>query len=100
MHYKDKEEVIEKWYRRINKINWDDLIIIMAIMAENETCDYEVIKKFDRLPFKNKICFVRDEYRDIKSSCCISEMNEPESQWNVETILKHFNLTEFINNRK
>ena len=37
MHYKDEEEAREKWYRRINKINWDDLIIIMA---ENESFNY------------------------------------------------------------
>lgn len=96
LHYKDQEEALEKWNRRINKINWNDLIIILA---ENETCNYEIIKKFDALPFKNKVCFTKDHYPEIKSSCCIEEMKDPKRLWDVETIIKHFNLTEFINNR-
>lgn len=96
LHYNDEEEVIEKWTRRLNRINWKDLIIILS---ENETCNYEVLKKFDALPFKNKICFTKDPYPEIKSSCCIEEMKDPKSSWNLETIMKHFKLTEFINNR-
>lgn len=95
MHYKNEEEVIEKWYRRINKINWNKLIVIMA---ENETCNYEVIKQFDALPFSNKICFTKDEYKDVKSSCYIEEMKETGGQWTTEIIMKHFDLTKFINN--
>jgi len=95
MHYKNKEEVIEKWTRRINKINWNNLIIIFA---ENETCNLEIIKQFDDLQFQNKICFTKDDHKEIKSSCYIEEMNDPTRTWDVETIMKHFNLTEFINN--
>lgn len=97
MHYKDEEEAREKWYRRINKINWDDLIIIMA---ENESFNYEVLKEFDALPFKNKICFTKNKYPDVKSACCIDEMQEPGSKWSVEYIMNHFDLDKFINNRK
>lgn len=96
MHYKDKEEVMEKWYRRIKKINWNNLIVIMA---ENETCNYDVIKDFNNLPFINKVCFTKDEYKDIKSACNVEGMKEPGRLWTVETIMKNFNLTEFINNR-
>ncbi|HEX9025909.1 MAG TPA: DUF1919 domain-containing protein [Clostridium sp.] len=95
MHYKNKEEVIEKWTRRINKINWNNLIIIFA---ENETCNLEIIKQFDDLQFQNKICFTKDDHKEIKSSCYIEEMNDPTRTWDVETIMKHFDLTEFINN--
>lgn len=96
MHYKNEEEATEKWNRRINKINWNDLIIIFA---ENETCNYEMIKQFDALPFNNKICFTKEDYPEIRSSCCIEEMKDPSKSWAVETIIKHFNITEFINNR-
>lgn len=96
MHYKDEEEAASKWYRRINKINWNDLIVILA---ENETCTYETLKKFDSLPFKNKVCFTKEEHKEIGSSCCIEEMREPGSLWSAETVMKHFDLTSFINNR-
>ncbi|MBS5938618.1 DUF1919 domain-containing protein [Clostridium sp.] len=97
MHYKDKEEVVEKWYRRIKKINWSNLIVVMA---ENETFNYDVLKEFDKLPFVNKICFTRDEYKEIKSSCYINGMKDNDILWTVEEISKNFNLTDFINNRE
>lgn len=96
MHYESKEEAEEKWYRRIKKINWNNLIVIMA---ENETFNYEILKEFDALPFENKVCFAKDEYPDIESACCIEEMKDTGSKWSVETIVKHFDLTNFINNR-
>ncbi|BCZ46667.1 hypothetical protein psyc5s11_27340 [Clostridium gelidum] len=96
MHYKNEEEVIEKWTRRIDKINWKNLIIVFA---ENETCNLDIIKQFDALPFSNKICFTRDDHPDIKSSCFIEEMKDPKRLWDVETIMKHFDITEFIDNR-
>lgn len=96
MHYKTEDEVLEKWNRRINKINWNNLIIIFA---ENETCNLEIIKQFDALPFKNKICFTRDDHKEIKSSCFIEEMKDPKRSWDMETIMKHFDISKFINNR-
>ena len=96
LHYKNEEEAREKWNRRKNKINWNNLIVILA---ENETCSYEIVKQFDALPFKNKVSFTKDDYKDIKSSCCIEEMKEPNSKWDVETVMKHFDITKFINNR-
>ena len=96
LHYKNQEEAREKWNRRINKINWNNLIIILA---ENETCNYEIIKQFDALPFSNKVCFTKDDYKEIKSSCCIEEMKDLTRKWDVETVMKHFDIREFINNR-
>lgn len=96
LHYKSEEEAREKWNRRKNKINWNNLIVILA---ENETCNYEIVKQFDALPFKNKVSFTKEDYKDIKSSCCIEEMKEPNRKWDVETVMKHFDITKFINNR-
>lgn len=96
MHYKDKEEAESKWYRRINKIKWDDLIVIMA---ENESCNYDVVKQFDSLPFKNKVSFTTIDYPNVKSACYIPEKKELGSKWSAEMVMKHFDLTKFINNR-
>ncbi|MDO5516658.1 MAG: DUF1919 domain-containing protein [Clostridium sp.] len=97
MHYKDEEEASSKWYRRINKIRWDNLIVIMA---ENESFNYEVLKEFDKLSFKNKVCFTKEEYPEIRSACCISEMRKTGSRWSAESVMRYFDLTDFINNRK
>lgn len=93
MHYKSEEEAREKWNRRTSRINWNNLRIILS---ENETFNYEILKQFDALPFNNKVCFTKDDYSEIKSSCCIEEMKEPGRLWEVETVMKHFNITEFI----
>ena len=94
MHYKSQKEAEEKWNRRIKKINWDNLIVIMA---ENETFSYEILREFDKLPFKKKVCFSKDEYPDIQSACCIEEMRDENSKWSAEIVMKHFDLTKFIN---
>lgn len=96
MHYKSREEAEAKWYRRINKINWEDLIVIMS---ENETFSYDILKQFAALPFKNKICFTKKEYPDIECAHCIEGMKTPGALCDAEMVLKDFNIAEFINNR-
>ena len=51
-HYADFKEAKSKWYERIQRINWYNLLIVMY------TEDEEVLKRFDRLPFGKKVCFV------------------------------------------
>lgn len=96
MHYKSREEAEEKWYRRIKKINWNDLVIIMS---ENSTFDYNALKEFAALPYKNKICFTKEEYPDIDCACCIEEMNDRSKVCDAEMVAKHFDIAGFINNR-
>jgi len=51
-HYVSMEEVEAKWNKRIKRINWDNLFVMM--FTENEY----VAERFSKLPYKNKICFV------------------------------------------
>ena len=96
MHYKSREEAEEKWYRRIKKINWDDLIVIMS---DNETFSYDILKEFAALPYKNKICFTKEEYPDIDCAYCIEEMNDRSKVCDAEMVSKYFDIAQFINNR-
>ena len=52
MHYKSEEDAKEKWNTRNLRMNLDHLFIIMT---EKENCSYESLKKFDTLPYKNKV---------------------------------------------
>lgn len=94
MHYKNEEEAFEKWNRRKNKINWDNLIIVLA---EGRGCTIELLRKFDNLTYKNKVCFTRKKYPEIKTAVYIEEMNDSTKVWCVRDIVKHFNLTKYIN---
>ena len=59
----------EKWYKRVERINWDNVLVIM------QTEEYEILERFDKLPYKKKACFVSFEsplesafYIDTKES--------------------------------
>lgn len=51
-HYVSMEEVNEKWYRRLARINWDNLFVMMY------TDSREIAEMFDSLEHLKKICFV------------------------------------------
>ncbi len=54
LHYYSEEEASEKWYRRTNRVNFDDLFIIGM---EQNLCSEKEIYDFDKLPFEKKYIF-------------------------------------------
>ena len=54
LHYKTEKEAKSKWNRRVKRINWNNLYIKMD---DRDGCTLDIIKRFDQLPFKNKIFF-------------------------------------------
>lgn len=55
VHYKDEKEAREKWTRRAERINWDNLIIKFN---DQNGCTEEQIMDFNRInKFKKMICF-------------------------------------------
>lgn len=69
VHYETFEDAVSKWEERKLRINWDNLFIVGV---EKEECDYEIIKKFDELPYKNKVIFTHIEYPEFTSAYYIS----------------------------
>lgn len=51
LHYKTKEEAEEKWNRRKERVNFDNIILKFSRM---DLCTEKEIEQFDRLPFGNK----------------------------------------------
>lgn len=51
LHYKTKEEAAEKWNRRKERVNFDNIIIKFSRM---DLCTEKEIEKFDSIPLKNK----------------------------------------------
>ncbi len=51
LHYKTETEAKEKWDRRKQRVNFDNILIKFSRM---DLCTEEHIKKFDSLNFKNK----------------------------------------------
>lgn len=74
-HYKTFKEAVDKWNERKKRINWDN-IYIMGIDGDNAT--YESVKKFDELPYKNKVIFTHKDYPEFKSSYYIKGFEKDE----------------------
>lgn len=55
LHYKSQEEALEKWNRRKERVNFDNIILKFSWM---NLCDDDNLEEFDLLPFKNKIIIV------------------------------------------
>ena len=59
LHYSSPKEAYEKWSRRLARFNIENIIIKFS-EAEKKNVFY--IEKFQKLSFKNKICFTRFGY--------------------------------------
>lgn len=79
LHYKTKEEAEEKWNRRKERVNFDNIILKFSRM---DLCTEKEIQKFDSLPFKNK--FVLNNRLPLKYK---SEVYWKE-EWNEDGILR------------
>ena len=81
-HYPDYAFAREKWYERLQRINWYNLVFMMY------TDSREILARFDALPLAKKICFVPFE-SDLPAAYCF----EPEkikrdcSAWEAANII-------------
>ena len=64
-HYKTIEEAIQKWNERKKRIDWNNLFVIGI---DGDECTYESIKRFDALPFSNKVIFTHKAYPEFSSA--------------------------------
>jgi uncharacterized protein (DUF1919 family) len=64
IHFKTTEDVIRKWNERKDRINYDKII---PMMCERDGATREAIEKFDKLPYRNKLCFTMQHYPHLKS---------------------------------
>lgn len=101
LHYKNQEIAMQKWNKRISRINYSN--IIFKFNDQND-CNEEDVKKFLKLPYKNKIFFTVKDW-NIKDDNiikipqafnkeCIYASHEPFGN-NI-----FFNVNRYINNIK
>ncbi len=63
-YYPDKEEAERKWYERVDRINWDNLFVMMY------TDSLKLIEEFSTLPYQRKICFTSKKI-DMPYTYCL-----------------------------
>lgn len=79
VHYKSNKEAVESWKKRIKRINWNN---IWFMMCERDGCTYEIMEKFDKLPYK-KVIFTHKIYENIKCSYTIKGFERQKEIGNI-----------------
>lgn len=59
LHYREEEDIRFKWDKRKERINF---LNIMFKFSDRDNPSPELIRQFDELPFKNKVCFSEKPY--------------------------------------
>ncbi len=73
VHYKEFEEGKKKWNDRINRINWDNVFVYMT---DRYCLPYEYRKRFDELPFENKVLLTVKKHEGIMCEKVLSYNND------------------------
>lgn len=68
MHYASAAEAEQKWLERNQRINLDNLFIMMTDKDGEAGASYAELQAFDKLPFKNKVVFTHKPYPELKSA--------------------------------
>lgn len=100
LHYNSVNEANEKWEERKKRINFKNIFIIGS---DRDGCTPEIIKRFDRLPFSNKLFFSAKNYPEYKSVVHIDCYNGQESVGDMiknRTWLNYVNLNKWFNSKK
>ena len=64
VHYNSEQDVVDKWNSRVKRMDMSNCFIMFT---DRDGCDYELLKEFDSLPYKNKVVFTHKPYEKILS---------------------------------
>ncbi len=99
MHYKNPEEALEKWNRRKNRIDFQNLFFIYS---DRDNFREEFLERYENLPFKNKIFFSSKPCRGKKDLVVFvkdykqnSQVGESEHNGKYD---KYINIVKWLNN--
>jgi uncharacterized protein (DUF1919 family) len=96
LHYKSQEEALEKWNRRKERVNFDNIILKFSWM---NLCEEMHLKAFEILPFENKILIV-DASRKSKYKGCVfykGQVNEQGMVTDTQPFPHNVNLQKILN---
>ena len=68
MHYHSEQEAKEKWEARSQRLDFDNLFIMMTDKDGGKGVKYEDLQAFDNLPYSNKVVFTHKPYPEFKSA--------------------------------
>lgn len=68
LHYPDEDTARAKWNRRVKRIDWDNAIVKFADTDGPDICTPDLVERFDRLPYREKVFFSSTPRPGIKSA--------------------------------
>ncbi len=104
-HYETFQEAKEKWDERKRRINWDNLFVLGI---DGDNCTSETLRRFDALPYPNKVVFTHISHPEISSSYYIPGFEQEEhvgvllhfkEQFLIRRYLDDFDYVSFLNKR-
>lgn len=96
LHYRTEEDARDKWFRRLKRINPKKLIFKFS---DGDKFEPSMAKRFDALPFKNKVLFCAAEFPEIDSAITLEKFRGKDrvhDEW--KNASKEFNAANYINN--
>ena len=96
LHYSDKQVIKQKWQRRINRINWDNIILKFSYQ---NNCTDDRIRDFMSIKDYPKICFVGEEIENCEGVLFYPRHNNKETVDETVNIGRYYNLINLLNSK-
>jgi uncharacterized protein (DUF1919 family) len=100
LHYKTEEEARDKWERRKQRINWDNLFIACT---DRDGMTKQLMTAFDDLSYENKVLFTAQPYTTIKSAHYLKAFKKDKivgDLYNQRYVVsQNFNIEEWLSNK-
>ena len=93
LHYHSEKEAAEKWNRRKDRMNPDDVIVKMS---EQNHCTPDHLKAFDALPYERKFVFVHKDYGLDSQIVCKEFAKAGEVVNDTDEFKRHINLIALV----
>ena len=74
-HYTDIMQAAQKWYERRERVNFDDMV------ALSYTDNPMFLRRFEELPFEQKVCFVPFETSSPSAFCIDRSKTNHRTMW-------------------
>ena len=72
VHYKTFEQAVNAWNRRKERINWENIRVMLTVREE---CSDDILSRFEKLPYK-KVAFANEEHPSFPSVIFANKKNE------------------------
>ena len=86
-HYHSFDEAVQKWKERMKRINYDNIFLMMT---DRFCCSYESLVKFEKLPFKNKVCFTAKDYPEFPHCVQVKKHSDKACVYIITNVMNYF----------